>query len=73
MKQYRKATIDDLIKDAVDNGREKKLKELASKKIKGRKISFLELKKLYFEEYYEDMIPRAKDKAPTFWERIEEL
>lgn len=73
MKDYKLATVDDIIADAIKHGREGELKAMASKKIKGRKISFLELKQRYYETYYPDLIPRRKEKAPTFWDRINEL
>lgn len=73
MKEYKKVTIEDLIADATKHDRINTLKSMAAKKIKGRKVSFLELKRNYFEMFYPEDIPRAKEKAPTFWERIEEL
>lgn len=74
MVDYKKATLDDIIEDAKENDRVSDLKSMAGKKgSKGGKISFIELKRAYYTKFYKKMIPVAKPKSPSMWERIEEL
>lgn len=72
MVEYRKATLDDIINDAQKYKRTKKLKEIAAQTYDGRRITFLQLKKAYYAEFYDELLPVAKPKI-TMWDRIAEL
>lgn len=69
-KKYLQITLDDIIEDATKD--EKRLAYLKSLATDGE-ISFLELKRAYCLKYYAKMVPVAKEKKPTMWERIEAL
>ena len=71
--KYQSCSLSDLITDAKKEKQVDLLKELAQKKVKGKPITFLALKRLYFEEVHPDLIPVAKKKKQTFYEIIEEL
>lgn len=74
MVDYKLATLDDIINDAVKLKRTRKLKEIAAKVDEnGKKISFLQLKREYYMEFYNDLVPVAKPKSLTMWERIADL
>lgn len=77
MTEYKKATLDDIIADAKANERVDYLKSLAKKTVKTpegkRKISFMELKRQYFMTYYPNDVPKAKEKAVSMWDKIENL
>lgn len=74
MVDYKLATLDDIINDAVKLKRTRKLKEIAAKVDEnGKKISFLQLKREYYMEFYSDLVPVAKPKSLTMWERIADL
>lgn len=73
MVAYRKAKLDDIIKDAKANDRVDDLKVIAATPKKGRKISFIEIKKAYYEKFYPNLIPTAAPKAPTMWDVIDSL
>lgn len=78
MVAYLKATLDDIIADAKENDRVEYLKSLAKKTFKTeegtkRKITFMELKRNYYTTYYKEMLPVAKKKAPTMFDKIDEL
>ena len=81
MKAYRKATFQDILDDAEGNNKKidflKKLaktKGLKNKSGEARAITYLELKRRYFQEFYEELVPVAqKKKEKTFLELIEDL
>ena len=74
MVEYRKATLDDIIADAQKYKRVRKLKDIAAKtNEEGKRISFLQLKREYYAEFYNELLPVAKPKALSMWERIAEL
>ena len=78
MVDYKKAEFADLVADAKANGRVEELKDIGLAKVKAkdggkRKRTYLEIKKLYFSRYYPDMMPKAKAKAKTIYDILEEL
>lgn len=78
MIEYKKAQFADLVADAKTNGRVEDLKEIGLAKVKDkdggkRKRTYLEIKKIYFSRYYPDMMPKAKEKAKTIYDILEEL
>lgn len=72
---YQKAKADDIITWCVANNKVDWLKKTAAKTYgdNRRKITFFELKRAFFEEFMPEQLPKAKDKAPTFLERINSL
>lgn len=74
MKAFQSANLDDIIADAKKNDRVDYLKQLAATPVKGGKnISFIELKRAYYGKFYKEMIPVAKPKAKSMWDKISEL
>lgn len=82
MKAYKKATFEDILADAKDNDKKvaflKKLaktKGLKDKNGEARAITYLELKRKYYEEFYEELLPVPQNpkKEKTFLDTIEEL
>jgi hypothetical protein len=86
MIEYRKAALEDLIADAKQFGRVDELKTIGLGKVnatkvndEGKKVSYkrnrtyLEIKKVYFQRYYPDMLPVAKPKKKTMYQIFEEL
>lgn len=74
MVEFKKATLNDIIADAQENDRVAELKALAKKtNDEGAKISYMELKRAYYLKFYKKMVPVAKPKQPTMWERIADL
>lgn len=74
MVDFKKCALDDIIEDAKENDRVADLKAMANKKgSNGKKISFIELKRAYYSKFYKKMIPVAKPKEPSMWEKIEAL
>lgn len=74
MVDFMKCNLDDIIEDAKENDRVAELKAMANKKgSTGKKVSFIELKRAYYSKFYKKMIPVAKPKEPTMWEKIGSL
>lgn len=76
-KPYLKITLEDIIADAKKNKRVASLKKLAATPIfaedgSERKITFLELKRQYCEEYYPEIVPVKKTKE-SMWDIIANL
>lgn len=78
-KPYLKITLDDIIADAKENKRVKFLKSLRTRienketgEVSYYEPTFLEVKRLYCEEYYPEIIPHRQEKM-TMWERITSL
>lgn len=74
MVDFKKANLEDIIADAQENDHVDELKKIANKKgSAGGKISFIELKRAYYQKFYKSMIPVAKPKAPSMWDKINNL
>ena len=74
---YTNITINDLINDAKAKGSEatEYLKELvnsrkANRYGEDRPLSFIAIKRAYLNKYYPEIIPQAKQKAPTMKELV---
>lgn len=79
MVNYMKCQMADILKDAKgDKEKVKFLKKLAAtsdlknKNGKDRNISYIEVKRQYYEEFYKELLPEKEDKK-TFLDLIEEL
>ena len=65
---YKKMNLDDIINWCKANNQVDWLKKEAA-----NKPSFLVLKKAFCEKFMPEIIPQAKKKEPTMWERIAAL
>ena len=79
--EYKTASIEEIIADATAKGPEAIafLKELGTrtetnKKGKTNRISFISIKRAYFEKYYPEQLPVAKNpKKKSIYELLENL
>lgn len=63
----------DIIEWCKENKEVEWLKKEAAKVINGKKITFFQLKKNFCKKFMPEIMPKAKTKAPTFYEEIEAL
>lgn len=70
---YLSCSLDDIIEYAKDTNTVDVLKKIANKKVGGKPISFLQLKREYFLTVDASIVPVAKEKAPKMWEKIANL
>lgn len=82
MVNYKKCQFADILEDAKANKRTAQLKKFGLAKVEDtrkdgtvykRNRTYLEIRKWYYEQYYPDLLPVAKPKAPTIFEQLEEL
>lgn len=71
MVDYRKCRLEDILEDAKDS--QKKTKALKEFALSGDKPSFLTIKRFYYSQFYEDLLPKKAEQKPTMWELIAEL
>ena len=77
MKNYKETSLVDIINDAQTKGAEatEMLKKLVvstsiDKYGKERPLSFIQIRKAYYEKYYPQYLPKAKEKAPSMKDLI---
>ena len=75
---YKKMKIDDIINWCVEHEQTKWLKKIAATTYptedgKERNISFIEIKLAFCQKFMPDIIPEAKPKKPTMYEKIKAL
>lgn len=73
MVDYLYCKLDDIIEDAKANGRVAELKTIAATPVADRKPSYMEIKRAYYEKFYAELLPKAKEKKPSMWDIIESL
>ena len=70
MVKYLHCNLNDIIADAkTDSKKMKALKEFAAE----GKPSFLSIKRFYYMSFYPEMVPVAKPKPKTMWDKIADL
>jgi hypothetical protein len=82
MVDYKKCQFADILEDAKAHKRTSALKKyglgmVEAQKADGstyeRKKTYLEIRKWYYEEYYPELLPEAKQKEPTIYDLLAEL
>lgn len=78
MVKYLNCALADIIEDAKENDRVDYLKSLLNKKVKNKKgearsVSFLEIRRWYYEKYYSELLPVPKEKKKTMYDIIKSL
>ena len=75
---FKEMNIDDIIDYCVKHNQVDWLKRTSRRTVKGkdgkaRKITFIEIKLAFVEEFMPDIKPKAKPKKPSMYDRIEAL
>lgn len=74
MVRYSVAKFQDLVDDAKANNRVDALKEIGLAPLSnGKPKSFIQIKREYYQRFYEAMIPVAKPKKKTIYDELNEL
>lgn len=73
MLNYKTLNRYDIIEWCKENNQVEWLKKEAAKKISGKPITFIQLKVNFAKKFMPEIMPKAKTKAPTFYEEIEAL
>jgi hypothetical protein len=66
-------TIDDIIDWCEENGKTDWLKTFASTEKKGKKPTYFQIKKAFATKFMPEILPVAKEKKPTMYDRIAAL
>jgi hypothetical protein len=71
--EYRTLNLDDIIDYCKEHKQVPWLKAIAAQENKGKKISFIELKLAFCRQFMPEILPAAKPKKPSMYDRIANL
>lgn len=73
MLDYKNLTLDDIIEWCAENNQVDWLKRTAFKERNGKKPTFFEIKKAFATKFMPEILPVAKPKAKTMYDKIAAL
>ncbi len=73
MLDYKTMSIEDIIEWCQENGKTDWLKTYAAKEKNGKKPTFFQIRKAFCTKFMPELLPKAKTKKPTMYDKIAAL